>query len=331
MSSGILIPDIHERIIDVLKSSPAQLKKCALVSPAFRHRAQGHLFRTVVIRGDRFGLDPGLLRVVSRLAECLRANHRLVGYIRRLEVAVHNTAQAEALPILATIRFKSLETLALSQLPTTPGILGDIQRLLSNPMLKDVRMDIQYVSWSLTDLRDVFEAMSASVEKLSVTRCAGLRSRPSNSGLILLSGLDVSIQQTPHLRLRELEVWADDAFLSILAAHPCPLSIDYSGLRKLVVVYDDYTGTNQVLASLNDFLQRMAEKFAELELLEIISDTKVLAFFDFTPLPPTIALHLNTQEVLQDSSVAHLRQLSPKTSERITQFSVAITELFAVQ
>ncbi|KAJ7478716.1 hypothetical protein B0H11DRAFT_1282119 [Mycena galericulata] len=151
------IQELLDHCIGFLAGFPIDLCACALVSRAWVHASQSHIFALVILRGktsnDR----------VLRLLEVWDTSPHLVRHTQRLIIEL-NAIDATHFLRISNVPFTHLSNLILSGRVLDSYTAVAIQRLLRLPTLRSVRLMCQFQKRGF--VREIWAHASPSIEHL---------------------------------------------------------------------------------------------------------------------------------------------------------------------
>ncbi|KAJ7478639.1 hypothetical protein B0H11DRAFT_2028113 [Mycena galericulata] len=173
------IPEISAYCIDFLSDSLHSLSACALVCRSWAHRAQYHLFSNISLKGrgssgtSAMKKDAYRLRC-ARLLEIANTSPHIIGLIKRPRFDL--LFLEDAIPVL-NLPFTRLDQVSISgrddpSLPIVPAL----QRLLSLPTIKDVRLEFRFETKSR--FMQIWEVCSPNICFLELNTVWSLANKP---------------------------------------------------------------------------------------------------------------------------------------------------------
>ncbi|KAJ6556509.1 hypothetical protein DFH09DRAFT_1164670 [Mycena vulgaris] len=126
--------ELVNHIIDFLHDTTTALKACALVSRAFVHSAQSHIFKELSI-GD-YGVSINKTTTLwSRCQETLHTSPHLVQHIHRLTL-VPDLMSLETFSTICNFLFTHLKEVCIRDFTLAPPLAIALQQLFSLPTLR---------------------------------------------------------------------------------------------------------------------------------------------------------------------------------------------------
>ncbi|KAJ6525933.1 hypothetical protein DFH09DRAFT_1328796 [Mycena vulgaris] len=134
--------ELVNHIIDFLHDTTTALKACALVSRAFVHSAQSHIFKELSI-GD-YGVSINKTTTLwSRCQETLHTSPHLVQHIHRLTL-VPDLMSLETFSTICNFLFTHLKEVCIRDFTLAPPLAIALQQLFSLPTLRFVSLGDGY-------------------------------------------------------------------------------------------------------------------------------------------------------------------------------------------
>ncbi|KAJ7663452.1 hypothetical protein B0H17DRAFT_1144096 [Mycena rosella] len=167
----IMIQEIWEHIIGMLRGCTDALRACALVCRAFRFPAQSQLFQEISLA--RFKSVNAHIAASCWLACYLRRSPHLIPLIRRLLVQFHPRTLEQispfALPQLRTIQFFPAHfTVLKSAIP--PSWIESALDIIALPSLTEVVLNV-LTFHDIDDMERLLRALGPNVKTLSIRFC----------------------------------------------------------------------------------------------------------------------------------------------------------------
>jgi hypothetical protein len=163
-ASSLVVQELWDAIIDYLHDSPKDLLSSALVCRAFVHRAQIHLFHSIVIASDR---DPGAVSAIQ-LSSILAHSPHLIRYICDLTIGQCDT---ETLAPIVEVAWSHIFAIALVHLDDSLAPALDLIGIFVS--LSSLRkITFQSNAWEAAHLHAVLAICNPSVHSLAFHSCS---------------------------------------------------------------------------------------------------------------------------------------------------------------
>ncbi|KAJ7311685.1 hypothetical protein DFH08DRAFT_449361 [Mycena albidolilacea] len=245
-ASSLVVQELWDAIIDYLHDSPKDLLSSALVCRAFVHRAQIHLFHSIVIASDR---DPGAVPAIQ-LSSILAHSPHLIRYICDLTIGQCDT---ETLAPIVEVAWSHISAIALVHLDDSLAPALDlIGILVSLPSLR--KITFQSNAWEAAHLHAVLANCNPSVHSLAFHSCSPemtdtlpdvnsrliLSTRPTVTHLdlffadtdpdfLLTAACPVDLSQLTHVKFGWCSGTGLSSFLVVFAQTIQSIDVDASG------------------------------------------------------------------------------------------------------